>query len=151
MSDKLSLHSFTLTMTKISQNYNETELRSLWPKDTPQIRKLYLSCESILDPRQDKFFLLPQLWACMCVQRGWGLLVHFYLHFMHLRSLASSLYRRRALLCLVSSLTQHSWAASCQLAVLCVMVQGTLGCWGRGLSSLLMVRNPGGFASVTLS
>ena len=32
----------------------------------------------------------------------------------------------------------------------CVMVQGALGCWG-GLSSLLMVWDPGGFTSVTFS
>ena len=66
MSDKLSLHCFTLMMAKISQNYNETELRSLWPKETPQIRKLHLSYENILeDLRQDKFFLLTQL--CVCI------------------------------------------------------------------------------------
>ena len=70
---------------------------------------------------------------------------------MHFRSLASSLCKRGALLYLVPSLIQHSWDASCQLAVLCVMVQGILGCRGRGLCSLQMVWDPSGFASVTLS
>lgn len=72
--------------------------------------------------------------ACVCVyggRLGTGgiipLLVHFYLHFMHLCSLASSIYRRGALLCLVSSLIQHSRAASFQLVV-CVAVS-----WFRGL------------------
>ena len=58
--------------------------------------------------------------------------------------------QRGALLCLVPSLIQHSWAASFQLVVLCVMVQGALGCRG-GLSSLLMAWNPVGFTSVTFS
>ena len=97
-------------------------------------------------------------WACMCVCGG-GLgtggiillLAPFYRYFMYLCSLAWGLYRRGALLCLVPSLIQHSWDASCQLVVLCVMVQGGLGCWGRGLSSLLIVWDPGGLPSVTLS
>ena len=63
--------------------------------------------------------------ACVCVyggRLGTGgiipLLVHFYLHFMYLCSLASDLCRRGALLCLVPYLIQHSWDTSCQLAVL---------------------------------
>ena len=56
--------------------------------------------------------------------------------------------QRGALLCLVPSLIQHSWAASFQLVVLCVMVQGALGCRG-GPSSLLMAWDPVGFTSVT--
>ena len=83
----------------------------------------------------------------MCIE-GMGLSCSF-LSPLQAPSLASSLCRRGALLCLVSSLIQHSWDASCQLAALCI--QGTLRCWGRGLSSLLMVWDPGGFASVTLS
>ena len=94
--------------------------------------------------------------ACMCGGRlGTGgiilLLVHFYLYFMHLCSLALGLSRRGAHLCLVPSLIQHSWDASFQLVALCVMVYGALGCWGRGLNILLMVWDPGGLISVTLS
>ena len=65
--------------------------------------------------------------VCVCGGRlGTGgiipLLVHFYLHFMLLCSLAWVLYRRGDLLCLVPSLIQHSWDASFQLVALCVMV-----------------------------
>ena len=81
--------------------------------------------------------------VCVCVcggRLGTGgiilLLVHFYLHFIHLCFLAWGLYRRGVLLCLVSSLIQHLWDASFQLVVLCVMVQGALRCWLRDLSSL---------------
>ena len=72
----------------------------------------------------------PHGWACGGKSGTGGiilLLVHFYLHFMHLCFLAWGVYRSEALLCLVSSLIQHSWAASFQLVV-CVAVS-----WFRGL------------------